>query len=143
MGLKDSSGNIDYLLEILQAVPDKFHVMVGSAYVFAPALLAGAKGGILAIANVLPEITSAIYQAAVEGDAEQAMKLQTELVPAVRLINGKYGVAGVKAAMDLRGLTGGQPRLPLLPCEDEAIKRIDALLDSLVEKKLIPEKKIG
>jgi 4-hydroxy-2-oxoglutarate aldolase len=143
VGIKDSSGNMTFMLELCQNLPDNFIILSGSANIFALTLAAGALGGILAISNVIPEPFVEIQKLFSAGKHNEAVTLQERLLKAVYAIQVKNGVPGVKAAMDLRGLYGGPPRRPLLPASKETVEEIDAILENLVDEKLIPAKKIS
>jgi 4-hydroxy-2-oxoglutarate aldolase len=106
------------------AVPSSFAVIAGSALVFYPWLCVGATGGILAVACVLPELCVALHQHVLAGRHAAARALQQELTPIGRLVTSTHGVPGLKAAMDLAGYTGGQPRSPLGPAPEAAIDEI-------------------
>ena len=113
LGIKDSSGNIGQLSEIVYLSEKNFVVLVGSAPVFFPALCTGAVGGILAVANVAPQEFSTIQTLFNEGKFEGARELQYQLTPLAKAVTVKYGIGGLKVAMDLAGYFGGKPRLPL------------------------------
>lgn len=116
VGMKDSStGNMD---GYLAAVPAGFHVMAGSANFFLSALIGGATGGVISLANAFPEITNRLYERFVEKDYETCFALNREILQLNSAVSGKGGVAAVKYAMDLAGFAGGYPRLPLLPLEE-------------------------
>jgi len=127
-GLKDSSGNISQLTEILRSSPPGFRVFVGSALVFLPALSVGAHGGILAAANVLPRAFVELQKSFARAELEEARKLQWSLMAISRAVTGGYGIGGLKAAMDLVGYRGGEPRLPLRKPGEEAIRHLRELL---------------
>ena len=131
IGIKDSSGHIQRVGEMIAAVPAKFQVLVGSASTVFPALAIGARGTILALANALPEKCVALYDMVRRGQFEQARELQNILLKASKLIVSEAGIAGVKFVMDQRGYRGGIPRPPLLPLTEEAKKRLIALLAAL------------
>jgi 4-hydroxy-2-oxoglutarate aldolase len=118
VGLKDSSGDLPWLLAVLTAVPPSFAVLCGNARIVQPALAAGAIGAILALADVVPEPCVALYELQRAGRIEPALALQKRLLPAVALLASRWGVAGIKAGMDERGLAGGPVRPPLLPLAD-------------------------
>jgi 4-hydroxy-2-oxoglutarate aldolase len=143
IGIKDSSGNINYMLDLCSALPKDFTILAGNAGSFVPALLAGAKGGILGIANVLPEPAVKMYQLFRDGKSDKAMELQKAFLPAIRLIMGDLGIPGIKLGMNMRGAYGGEPRLPLLPCNDSDRELLNALFKEMVKNKLIPGMKIG
>jgi len=112
-GIKDSSGNIGQLTEIIHLSQKGFAVFVGSAPVFFPALCMGAVGGILAVANVVPQECVEIQALFDKGITDEARALQNRLTPLAKAVTAKYGIGGLKMAMDLAGYFGGDPRPPL------------------------------
>lgn len=125
-GVKESSGDLALARSILRRVRPGFRVFVGAATILLDALRAGAAGGILAQANFAPELCLALYEAFRQGSIERAREFQSQLEPLVAHVNRAYGVAGIKAAMDLAGYRGGAPRPPLLaagPAARRAITR--------------------
>ena len=115
VGMKDSAGNVATLTEYLRVAPEGFAVFVGSAAVFYAGLALGACGGILALANAAPRACVELYSLAREGKGAEAAALQRRLLPAVRAVTTRFGIGGLKYAMDLLGTYGGPPRPPLLP----------------------------
>ena len=118
VGLKDSSGNIVQLGEVINDCGADFSVLAGSAGIMLPALLLGASGGILALANIMPEECVSITTLYKEGKLERAKDLQLSLLEINYAVTVRWGVAGLKAALDMLGHYGGPPRLPLLPLND-------------------------
>jgi 4-hydroxy-2-oxoglutarate aldolase len=137
-GLKDSSGDLPWLLDVLDRVPAGFRVLCGSAAAFASELSAGAVGGILAVGNALPEPLVELHRRHLAGDAAGALALQKAVIGPIRAIVNAFGIAGIKAAMDLRGLRGGPPRSPLLPVSEAERSGIRSELERLVATGLIP-----
>ena len=131
IGIKDSSGNVQGVAEIIAATPTKFQVLVGSAASVYPSLAIGARGAILALACALPEKCVALFELFRQGQHEKARELQAILVRASKLIVSELSIAGVKYAMDQRGYRGGIPRPPLLPLHPEQKKRLTDLLSAL------------
>ena len=126
VGVKDSStGNIE---KFLLAVRDVFDVMPGSANFFVTGLLMGAPGGVISLANVFPHITCELYELTVNKKYEEALKLNERILKMNASVSGSGGVAAVKYAMDLAGLNGGNPRLPLLPLSDDIKRKIEDYL---------------
>lgn len=113
VGMKDSSGNIGQLSEIVHLSEKGFAVFVGSAPVFFPALCVGAAGGILAVANVVPQEYVRIQSLFDKGKMNEAKALQNQLTPLAKAVTTRYGIGGLKIAMDLAGYFGGNPRSPL------------------------------
>lgn len=114
-GMKESSGDIGLVSRIVASVPPSFAVACGSAPVIYPALCAGAVAGILAVACCAPRPASALYRAFAAGDHARARRIQEAITPLALAVTSRYGVAGLKAAMDLAGRKGGHVRAPLLP----------------------------
>ena len=124
VGMKDSSpvGPAKFLACLDTA--EDFHVLAGSANFFYPALHLGAAGGVLSLANVLPGPCCDIYRLFTQGEYDKAKKLHSRLARLNQAISGARGVAGVKAAMDIIGFKGGQPRHPLQGLTDKAKERV-------------------
>jgi len=128
IGIKDSSGNIGQLSEIIHLSQKGFAVFVGSAPVFFPALCVGAVGGILAVANVVPQEYVRIQSLFSKGKMNEAKELQSQLTPLAKAVTTKYGIGGLKMAMDLKGYFGGNPRLPLKRPGKEVEQELKRLL---------------
>jgi 4-hydroxy-2-oxoglutarate aldolase len=128
IGLKESSGSLAFLAEVVREVPDRFHYFLGSGHVVYPGLEMGACGAILAVANAAPEMCAEIFRLFQAGKKDEARRLQLELVPLNRLLVEVSGIAGLKYAQDLRGYHGGPTRLPLLPVDDTGRVEIAALI---------------
>jgi 4-hydroxy-2-oxoglutarate aldolase len=126
-GVKDSSGNVPQLADILRRVRPDFAVLAGTASILYAACALGAVGGIVALANVAPRESVRIVETALAGKHAESRDLQMKMFPVNEAITATYGVPGLKAAMDMVGYKGGFPRKPLMPAEDtdrEAIRRI-------------------
>jgi 4-hydroxy-2-oxoglutarate aldolase len=131
IGIKDSSGNVQGVAEIVAGTPPKFQVLVGSAASVYPSLAIGARGAILALACALPEKCVALFELFRQGHHDKARELQAILVRASKLIVSELSIAGVKYAMDQLGYRGGIPRLPLQPLHHEQKKRLTDFLAAL------------
>jgi 4-hydroxy-2-oxoglutarate aldolase len=128
IGIKESSGHVQRVAEMVAAVPSSFQVLTGGAGVLLPSLAVGAKGAILALASALPEKCAELYEVTRRGQLETARELQKNLLRASKLIVSELGIPGVKFVMDQRGYYGGTPRLPLQPLSDAAKQRVLELL---------------
>jgi 4-hydroxy-2-oxoglutarate aldolase len=131
LGIKDSSGVIQRVAEVVAAAPNTFHVLTGGAAVIYPALSVGARGAILALADALPEKCAELYHLVLSGQHDRAKSLQLQLAQASKRILSEGSIAGLKYAMDLRGYQGGLPRLPLLPLKEDKKQAIAALMSQL------------
>ena len=128
VGIKDSSANVIQLGEILNGVAGGFDVMVGTAGVLFAGLTLGCVGGVLALANIAPAHCVKIFNQVKAGDFEAARDLQLKMLPVNQAVTAVYGVPGLKAAMDMLGYFGGDPRLPLLPSSERERSEIEAIL---------------
>ncbi|MGH9676396.1 MAG: dihydrodipicolinate synthase family protein, partial [Candidatus Acidiferrum sp.] len=128
VGIKESSGDVRRVGELVAAAASSFQVLTGGAAVVLPSLSVGARGAILALACALPEKCVALYHLFRNRDWESARELQLILVRASKLIVSECGIAGVKFIMDQRGYRGGVPRLPLPSLRDEQKARLTELL---------------
>jgi 4-hydroxy-2-oxoglutarate aldolase len=119
-GLKDSSGDAKTISEVVwNTDAGRFGVLSGSAPTLLPLLVAGARGGIVALACAAPRPSLALYRAFAAGDYKKAGDIQRIIAPAAGAVTGKYGIAGLKAGMELEGFQAGLPRRPLLPLKPE------------------------
>jgi 4-hydroxy-2-oxoglutarate aldolase len=131
IGIKDSSGDLDLLNAYLRAQSDSFTVLTGNGGQLHPALMAGARGGILAVALFAAERCVAIFNTHRKGDHAAAERMQNEMKPVATTIVGELGVPGVKAAMDLAGLSGGPVRSPLVDLDAAGQSRVASLMNEL------------
>lgn len=130
-GIKDSGGNIVQISEVLAKAPEGFSVFAGSGSYLLPTLALGGMGGTLAVANVVPDYCAEIQENFEKGNFEKARKMQLALLPLNAAVTSRFGIGGMKAAMDLVGYKGGLPRLPILPAGDDTRKAIAGILKEL------------
>ncbi len=129
VGIKDSRGSLELVAELVDRTPDAFQVLVGSGAVLYGSLEVGAVGGILAVANLAPGPAATIHTAHRAGDSAEAGRIQEAVAPMHAEIVAAMGVPGVKAGLDLLGLRGGDPRLPLWPLSDRDRESVASVLD--------------
>jgi 4-hydroxy-2-oxoglutarate aldolase len=126
-GVKNSTENIRQLIEFVARTSSDFAVIAGTASMLYGGFLTGASGGIVALANIAPDQCVRIQQLVASSKLDDALVLQQQLIPVNTAVTSRYGVAGLKAAMDLLGYFGGDPRAPLLPVvekEREILKNV-------------------
>ena len=129
IGVKDSSNDLAGFENTVELCPAEFAVMTGNGTVFLDALEAGATGAILAVGCVVPELCVEIFRFFNAGDVEQARTLQNKLTPLATAVTTRFGIGGLKAALDLAGYRGGEVRAPLRAPDENARKEIAALLE--------------
>lgn len=117
VGIKDSS-------KVPKVLSTRLNVLTGTANTLFEMLEKNATGGIVSLANFLPELPVQIYSEYINGNREKAKSLQETAIKLNALISGKSGVAGVKAGMDAMGLVGGDLRKPLQRLSVEEVERI-------------------
>lgn len=112
VGVKDSSGQLSFILAVLEKVRDKINVLCGHDEVVIAALAAGCSGAILASANVIPDIWVQVYDHVRNGELQKARELQYRVQKIARIIAGS-GPVGTKAALNMMKIKVGPVRLPL------------------------------
>jgi 4-hydroxy-2-oxoglutarate aldolase len=131
IAIKESSGNIEKVMQMIREVKPGFQVLVGSAPTLAPSFAVGAVGAVLAYANAAPYSTIAIWEAHRQREFDAAMDWQGRIAKAAVLVTVKYGIPGLKYAMDLNGYYGGPVRLPLTPVGPEGKREIEEAFKDL------------
>ncbi len=130
-GVKDSSGDLTQIADLVTLTPPGFNVLVGSAPTLYASLCVGAIGGIVAAACVIPGLVVELYDHARAGRHAEALALQRRITPLAKSVTTAFGVAGLKAAMDLAGYVGGAPRRPLPPATPQMVDTVRAQLGAL------------
>jgi 4-hydroxy-tetrahydrodipicolinate synthase len=134
VGLKDSSGNLTYTMEVLEMVQGRIDVFVGHDEVVLPALAGGCSGMILASANVFPEVWQRVFKAVREGDLATARQWQMRVQKLARIFCRHGGGVAVKAALNMMGVKVGPPRRPLKPTGGALIHETRAEIRMELEK---------
>ena len=129
-GMKETSPELERLGQFTAVKPD-FAVLSGWAPVLYPAISLGAAGGILAVANVLPERCVELYEHACAGRREQALELQRRITPLAQMVSSQHGIAGLKVALTHLGYPVGGCRGPLQPVSDAVKSTIIRAVDAL------------
>jgi 4-hydroxy-2-oxoglutarate aldolase len=135
VGIKDSSADLEGLKATIKVARKDFAVLTGNGTVLYEALHAGACGGILAVGCVAPALCMAISRAVKSGETELAARLQSKLTPLAAAVTTRFGIGGLKAALEMSGYVGGAVRAPLRAPDHEAREEIRRCLDE-AEKEL-------
>jgi 4-hydroxy-tetrahydrodipicolinate synthase len=128
LGIKDSSGDMQNANEMIQAVPDRFSVLMGRDTLIYQALIWGARGAVPASANVAPHLAVEIYEAFQRGDHAAARAAQLRLNPVRLSLTLGTAPGGVKAALSLLGMPIGPSRAPVGPLSPEKQQKMRAAL---------------
>jgi 4-hydroxy-2-oxoglutarate aldolase len=124
IGMKDSSGNLGQLVELREKTPSHFQLLIGSDSVLLGGLSHGVRGAILALANVAPRECVELFNAVEDEKWDVAQALANRIAPVGRAVTTRFGVPGLKAALDELGYFGGEPRPPLLPVSEKGREEI-------------------
>jgi 4-hydroxy-2-oxoglutarate aldolase len=130
IGVKDSSASVVKVASLLAARPS-FQVFAGTGSALLPFLSIGAVGGIMALANFAAVPLRKLMDAFQAGRIDEARQIQLALADINSAVTSRFGVSGLKYAMDKAGLYGGPPRRPLLPLKADGRDEIDRLMANL------------
>jgi 4-hydroxy-2-oxoglutarate aldolase len=128
VGLKESSGNVIKMGGVAGRAPRDFQILAGSGSFLLPAMAVGAVGGIMAVAAIAAHDLAELVEAFERGDLQKAKEIQIRLIPANAAVTSRFGIPGLKAAMDMTGMYGGPVRPPLLPLPEEDKKTLREIL---------------
>jgi 4-hydroxy-tetrahydrodipicolinate synthase len=131
VAIKEASGNLKQISEIIRTVPEDFTLLSGDDFLTYPILCLGGKGIISVAANVAPHLIKEMYMKFQNGDIEGARRLHHRLTPLFDILFIDTNPIPVKKAMNLMGLAAGSPRMPLVELSEEKTEKVRAVLQSL------------
>lgn len=133
VGIKDSSGDWANSINLIALLGerDDFTIMLGSHFALAAALLFGADGGVISIANVAPKESVALYNAAKARDLDEVNRLQNWMIKLSKMYTYGQGVSGMKACLEILGVCNAYTTSPLLPLDETAKAELRELLTEL------------
>ncbi len=121
----------DYVEECARLAGDRCQVLAGSGSCLWPQMERGAAAVITDFASAAPYFCLSIEEAIRTREFEAARELQDRATLAAALVTTKFGVPGLKCALDLQGYYGGSPRLPLIPVDEEVKREIRAAFQGI------------
>jgi 4-hydroxy-tetrahydrodipicolinate synthase len=128
LAVKDSSGDLQNTQEYIKVVPDRFSVLMGRDTLIFPALMMGARGAVPATGNIAPHLLVEIYETFKRGDLAGAKAAQLRLSPLRMALGLGTAPGGVKAALELLGLSIGPCRSPVAGLNQEKKARMRTAL---------------
>jgi 4-hydroxy-2-oxoglutarate aldolase len=131
VGMKESGSDAALLADYIARSGPEFFVLAGSGVTYFSGLVAGARGAVLALAGLVPDLCADILDHVRAGRIDEARALQRRLTPLARTIGGLHGVPALKAALDLMGFEGGLPRAPLGPTPRSVVEGLRRTLTEL------------
>lgn len=132
VAVKEASGNMEQIMEIIRLKPEGFGVLSGDDAITMPLISAGADGVISVVANAFPEKFSEMVHASIEENLPVARKAHYELLPVTKMFFEEGNPAGVKVALAKRGIMQSNLRLPLVPVSEGLKSRIEKETETLV-----------
>ena len=129
IGIKEASGNIEQIMEIIEKKPSHFEVISGDDAITLPLISIGAIGVISVVANALPKDFSNMVRLSLAGKYSEAKTLHFKLLEFSRLIFAEGSPTGVKFAMKKLGIIENYLRLPLVPASLELENKITNWLE--------------
>lgn len=132
VAMKEASGNMEQIMEIIRCKPEGFLVLSGDDAITMPLIAAGADGVISVVANSFPAHFSKMVQSALSGDIETARKYHYDLLPITKLLFAEGNPGGVKIALEELGWMKPHMRLPLVQVSDALKAKIIAETKKLV-----------
>lgn len=134
IGVKEASGDISQIVEIINRVPESFRVLSGDDSMTLPLIAVGGVGLISVASNEAPALLVKLTAACLENRLDEARRLNRELFPLMKLNFIETSPAPVKAALAMMGKIKDVSRLPIVPVKPETKEKLRA---ALVELKLI------
>jgi len=132
VAMKEASGNMEQIMEIIRCRPTGFGVLSGDDAITMPLIAAGADGVISVVANAFPERFSKMVRASLAGDLSAARKEHYELLPVTKMFFEEGNPGGVKVALSKRGVMKETMRMPLYPVTEGLRRRIYTETDRLL-----------
>lgn len=124
VAVKEASGNMEQIMEIIRLKPQGFDVISGDDALTLPLIATGAVGVISVVNNAFPEKFNQMVHESLEGNFTTAREKHLDLLPVTKMLFEEGNPGGVKVALETRGITSGHLRLPLVPVSDNLQKRI-------------------
>lgn len=126
VAIKEASGNIEQIMDLLRLKPEGFGVISGDDPITFPLLTMGADGVISVVANALPETFSEMVHAGMNGDYVKAKTIHFDLIPITKYFFEEGNPAGVKVALKVRNICSTNLRLPLVEVSENLYNRIES-----------------
>ncbi|MEO0088538.1 MAG: 4-hydroxy-tetrahydrodipicolinate synthase [candidate division WOR-3 bacterium] len=131
IGIKEASGNLDQVSEIISILGNNFVVFSGDDSLTLPILSLGGKGVISVLANILPKETHLLVKNFLEGNIREAQKIHLRYFKLMKALFIETNPIPVKTAMNLMGLPAGELRLPLTPMTKENLEYLKSIMQEL------------
>lgn len=132
IGVKEASGNIEQMMEVLSLQRPDFSVLCGDDALTLPLIALGGHGVISVVSNLVPALVKKMVDAALAGDFSSAQKLHYQLLPLFKGAFLESNPAPIKEALNIAGFQVGGVRLPLCGVKAETRDKLKAILAGLL-----------
>lgn len=134
IGIKEASGNMSQIMEILRCKPDGFQVLSGDDALTLPMIAMGASGVISVMANALPKTMSDMVAFAMKGNMKKALPLHYQMLPLMNALFEEGNPAGVKALLEIEGMLTNSLRLPLTKVSKPLYNKLSSLYQVFLQE---------
>lgn len=134
IGIKEASGNMSQIMEILRCKPDGFQVLSGDDALTLPMIAMGASGVISVMANALPKTMSDMVAFAMKGNMKKALPLHYQMLPLMNALFEEGNPAGVKALLEIEGMLTNSLRLPLTKVSKPLYNKLSSLYQDFLQE---------
>lgn len=131
VAVKEASGDMSQIMHILKNKPKNFQVISGDDMLALPMIILGGSGVISVISNAYPKDFSDMVQFALAGEINNACELHYKLLDMIKAIFTEGSPSGIKALLEIMGISGNHLRLPLIPVSEEHYHKIASLMKKL------------
>lgn len=131
VAIKEASGNMGQIMHILKNKPKNFKVLSGDDLLTLPMIALGGSGVISVIANAYPKEYSDMVRFALASEITQACDLHYKMLEMIRAIFTEGSPSGIKAVLEIMGISGNHLRLPLTPVTQEHYNKIASMVKKL------------
>jgi 4-hydroxy-tetrahydrodipicolinate synthase len=128
IGIKEATGSLDEVQEVIRLCGERFEVYSGDDALTLPILAVGGRGVISVIANLLPNESAAVADAALRGDWNEARRVHYRMLPLMRALFLETNPIPIKAALAMAGFCRDELRLPLLPMSEGPRAKLRAVM---------------
>ena len=129
--VKEASGDMNQIMDIIQKVPDDFAVLSGDDAMTLPLIAAGGQGVVSVAANEAPRLMKNYVEACLNSNTKKAQELHYKLLPLMRANFWQSNPIPVKAALGMMGHMENILRLPMVPLDEELVSKLKTVLNDL------------
>ncbi|MFA6200981.1 MAG: 4-hydroxy-tetrahydrodipicolinate synthase [Bacteroidales bacterium] len=131
VGIKEASGNFEQCMEIISKKPKNFQVISGEDALALPFISAGMTGIISVTANAFPKEVSSMINLCLKGDFKKAREIHYKLLPFSNAIFEEGSPSGIKAALEIMGISQNHLRLPLVKINKPLYNKIETIINDI------------